>query len=231
MGLFAPVHLLLLAGITAAAIGLSILSRRKIASTRAIRLLLGYGLAINELIWWTFRYSHEGFRFPSNLPLQLCDIAVWCTVAACIALQPLIVEFSYFTGLAGAGMAVLTPDLWSPWPSYPAIYFFLAHGGIVIAVVVLVFGRIARLRRGAVWRVFGLLLLYVAFLAAFNAVFGTNYMYLCRKPKNASLLTVLGPWPIYLFAGAAVTLALFWLLWLPAPREGSQAGRDATGCF
>jgi len=29
-----------------------------------------------------------------------------------------------------------------------------------------------------------------------------------------------GPWPVYLFAGAAAGLGLFWLLWLPVrPRE------------
>ena len=113
-------------------------------------------------------------------------------------------------------MAVITPDLFRPWPSYPAIYFFLAHGGIVIAVVVLVFGGIAPLRPGAVWRAYGLLLAYAAVLGVFDATFHTNYMYLCTKPGNASILDALGPWPAYLVAGALVALALFWLLWIPA---------------
>jgi hypothetical integral membrane protein (TIGR02206 family) len=130
-------------------------------------------------------------------------------------LRPAIVEFAYFAGLAGAGMAVVTPDLWSPWPSYPAIYFFLGHGGIVIAVCALVFGRIATLRPGAVWRAFGRLVAYAAALGAFDAIAGADYMFLCRKPRNASLLDALGPWPIYLICAGVVALALFWALWLP----------------
>jgi hypothetical integral membrane protein (TIGR02206 family) len=214
MRLFGPLHLSLLAGIAAVAGLLAALSRRTPASRRTIRLALGYGLAVNELIWWVFRYSREGLHL-ANLPLQLCDLGVWMTVLASITLVPATVEFAYFAGLAGAGMALLTPDLLWPWPSYPAIYFFLAHGGIVIAVAALVFGGIAPLRLGAVWRAFGLLVAYAAAVGAFNRIFGTNYMYLCRKPSNASLLVALRPWPEYLFTGAAVALALFWLLWAP----------------
>ncbi len=219
MRLFGPLHISLLAGIAAVAALLAAVCRRAPESRRRIRLALGYGLAGNELIWWVFRYSHEGLHLP-NLPLQLCDLGVWMTALASVVLIPAIVEFAYFAGLAGAGMALLTPDLLWTWPSYPAIYFFLAHGGIVIAVVTLVFGGIAPLRRGAVWRAFGLLVGYAAAVGAFNRIFGTNYMYLCRKPANASLLDSLGPWPVYLLAGAAVALELFWLLWLPASRAG-----------
>ncbi len=215
MRLFGPVHVLLLIGIAAAAVLLANVCRRRLVGTRTVRLAIGYLLAMNEIIWWIFRYWHEGFRFPENLPFQLCDVTVWSTVLACITRVRWSVEFSYFAGLAGAGMALITPDLWSAWPSYPAIYFFLAHGGIVIAIVALVFGRISPLRPGAMWRAFGMLLIYVAFLAIFDAIFRTNYMYLCRKPKNETLLTVLGPWPLYLAGGMAIALALFWLLSLP----------------
>jgi hypothetical integral membrane protein (TIGR02206 family) len=214
--LFGIIHVSLLLAIAATAVVLVLLCRRSTLVHRPLRLALGYSLALNELIWWIFRYSREGFRFPMNLPLQLCDITVWSTVLACLTLAPIVVEFSYFAGLAGAGMAILTPDLWSPWPSYPALYFFLAHGGVVVGVAVLVFGGITHLRPGAVPRTFALLLIYVAFVGIFDAIFGTNYMYLCRKPKEASLLSFLGPWPVYLAVGAAIALVLFELLWLPA---------------
>ncbi len=195
------------------------LCRRGLIPSRATRLTLAYALALNELIWWIFRYSHEGFHFPKNLPLQLCDIAVWTTVIACISLRPIFVEFSYFAGFAGSAMAVLMPDLWSPWPSYPAIYFFLAHGGVILAISFLVFGGASRLRPGAVWRAFLLLIAYAALVGVFDAVFRTNYMYLCSKPKAASLLDTLGPWPVYLVSSLALALALFGILWLPARRR------------
>ncbi len=152
MPLFGFLHMTILGVITAIATVLCILLRRQRLPAIVVRRTIAYSLAINELVWWVFRYSHEGFRFPFNLPLQLCDMSLWATVLACGTLVPAIVEFAYFAGMAGAGMALLTPDLWSPWPSYPAIYFFLAHGGIVIGAAALVYGRIAPLRSGAVWR-------------------------------------------------------------------------------
>src|SRR5581483_4496834 len=219
MRLFGPIHLILLAATAVIAALLTLLCRRMPASRRYVRLFVGWALIVNELIWWRFRYAREGVHV-ANLPLQLCDLTVWSAALACLTLAPVIVELAYFAGIAGAGMALLTPDLWSPWPSYPAVYFFLAHGGIVIAAIVLVYGHISPLRNGAMLRAYGLLLGYACLVGAFDKIYGANYMYLCRKPHNASLLDSLGGWPWYLAAAAVVALALFALLWIPArPRR------------
>jgi hypothetical integral membrane protein (TIGR02206 family) len=226
MPLLGITHLGLLIGIAAAAAWLSALCRSRGARfSRPARLALGLALAANELVWWIFRYSHEGIH-AWNLPLQLCDVTVWSTVCACLWPVPLVVELSYFAGLAGAGMALLTPDLWSPWPSYPAVYFFLAHGGVVIGVSLLVFGRVTLLSRRAPWRAFALLLMYAAVLGGVDALLGANYMYLCRKPKAASLLNAFGPWPVYLAGGAAAALALFWLLSIPVRAASRTSSRQ-----
>jgi hypothetical integral membrane protein (TIGR02206 family) len=215
MPLFGSVHLTLIAAIVIACATLSWAVRKHWLDSRTVRLTIGCGLILNELVWWTFRYSHEGLHL-WNLPFQLCDVTLWTSALACLTLSRRVVEFAYFAGLAGASMAILTPDLWSPWPSYPAIYFFVVHGGIVLAVSVLVFGRISPLDTGAVWRAFAMLAAFAAAIGTFNAIAGTNFMYLARKPKNASALDALGPWPWYLVAGAMVALLLFGLLWIPA---------------
>jgi len=231
MSLFGPLHLAILAAIASIAAAAVWLRRRDLIPDREMRLGLGCALAFNELVWWVYRYTSEGVHV-SNLPLQLCDAAVWFSVLACLTEIPVIVEFAYFAGLAGAGMALLTPNLISPWPSYPAVYFFLAHGGIVISMIALVAGNRRRLPPGAVFRAFGLLLSYAALVGFIDRAFTVNFMFLCNKPEAASALDAMGPWPAYLLAAASAGFAMFWLLWLPVrPRlveTANGSGRRVT---
>jgi hypothetical integral membrane protein (TIGR02206 family) len=213
--LFGPTHLAILTAIPAVAAALAGLARRKPGISRWIAGSLGLFLAVNEIVWYTWRLHAEGFRFPEGLPLELCDLTLWLTVASMLTLRPAVFEFAWLAGLGGSAMAVLTPDLWAPLCSYPSIYFFLEHGGVVASLLYVVWARLARPRPGCVWRTFGLLNAYAALIGIFNAVFHTNYMYLCRKPVSASLLSLLGPWPIYLAGAEVAALILFWLLWMP----------------
>jgi hypothetical integral membrane protein (TIGR02206 family) len=213
--LFGPAHLLILGSIPLLASLLAFWSRRSREPARWIPLSLGLFLLVNELIWYGYKLRYEGIRFPEGLPLQLCDLALWLTVFAALSLKPWAFEVAYFAGLGGSSMAVLTPDLWAPLLSYPSVYFFLAHGGVIVTILFLVWGRITTLRRGCLWRVFGILNLFAAAVGVFNVFFHTNYMYLCRKPAGASLLDYFGPWPLYIVVGEIVALGVFLLLYLP----------------
>lgn len=219
--LFGPTHLALVAAIAAAAAGLGWWCRRAPSAAPRVRAALGLLILINELVWYGYRYSTEGNRFPEGLPLHLCDLTVWLAAVAALTRRQWAFEFIYFAGLAGASLAILTPDLWTPFPSYPAIYYFAVHGLIVITAIVMLWGCGWRPRPGCLLRVFAVVNLFAAAVGAFNQWFGTNYMYLCKKPASATLLDWFGPWPVYIAVGELFALALFALLWLPFRRAAA----------
>jgi hypothetical integral membrane protein (TIGR02206 family) len=221
--LFGAPHLVILTAIPASAGTLAIWMRRRKDLAPRIAVACGVVLAVNELGWYVYRIATEGWRFPEGLPLQLCDLALWLTVIAALRRNTSAFEAAYFLGLGGSTMALLTPDLWAPFLSYPTMYFFAAHGMVVATILALVWGRLLRPRPGCFGRVFLIVNLYAAAVGAFNAVFHTNYVYLCRKPANVSLLDYFGPWPLYIAVGELFAFGLFYLLWLPL-RPGKSVG-------
>jgi hypothetical integral membrane protein (TIGR02206 family) len=201
-------HAAWLTGIAGVSATLSYLCRRERISRPLVRAAVACFLVAVELE----RAWRDGLHFPDRMPFNLCNISTWMAVLACATLAPLAVEWVYYLGFAGAAMALLMPDMGDSWPPR----FFLNHGGIVVAASTLVFGgvggRVGTIRSGAVWRCFGLLLVYAALVGTFDRVYGMNYGYLCSKPEGVTLMNLMGPWPFYLFWTALLALGLFGLM-------------------
>lgn len=213
-------HLTWLAGIAGLSTFISLVCRRNPVVRPYVRVALIFVLVGGELQ----RYLSADIRFPETLPLNLCNITTWVAVLACLNLSSRAVEFAYFSGIAGGGMALLTPDMGSAVPAA----FFLNHGAIILAGAALIYGRIAPLRPGAIWRAYAWFVLYVGLIALFDWRYGVNYAYLRHKPGTLSVLNFLGPWPIYIGWAFGLGFVLFWLLWLPArPRKGLIASRTS----
>ncbi|TIC87784.1 TIGR02206 family membrane protein [Nocardioides sp. GY 10113] len=148
------------------------------------------------------------FELGVSLPLHLCDLA-W--VAAAVALwthHRVAVALTFYWSLLTL-QAIVTPSLGEEFPELRYLAFWALHLLIVWAAGYLTIGL--GLTPG--WREYratmALTLAWVAVAGAFNAVAGTNYGYLCRKPGAGSALDLLGPWPAYVVAEVAIVAAVW----------------------
>ncbi len=224
-GLFAAEHawtVVVIAGATAA---LVVAARVRpgswsLVAARALAVLL----VGTEVAWWIYLVATHANRAELlyALPFQLCDAAILVSAAALWFRRQILVEVTYFWGLAGTIQAVITPDLPQHFPNFLFIQYYVAHGGVVAAALLLVAGLGLWPRRGAVIRVAGLTIAYAAFVGLLDAVTGANYMYLRAKPASSTLLDVLGPWPWYIGWAALIGAAL--VLILDAPFAISRKG-------
>jgi hypothetical integral membrane protein (TIGR02206 family) len=179
--------------------------------------VLAVALLVDEVSWWVFLAAGGGEpgQRAQPLPLQLCDVAILIAAAALWTRNQLLVEVSYFWGLAGTIQALITPDLPQHFPSFPYFQYYVAHGGVVVAALVLVVGLRLHPRRFAAVKVAGLTIAYAALVGVVDAVTGADYIYLRAKPPGPTLLDLLGPWPVYILSAAVIGLMLFAILDAP----------------
>lgn len=181
----------------------------------AVDWALGAVLVVTSVLWFVTTVSGTRFSAATSLPFALCDIAALVAAAALFSRQGLLVEITYFWGLAGTLQALITPDLSSPFPSLVFFEYVVGHGAIVCGALFLVAGQRLAPRRGAVLRVWLVTLGYSAIVGVIDVATGGNYMFLRRPPGNWTLLDALGPWPWYIASAAGVAFVLFLLLDLP----------------
>jgi len=155
------------------------------------------------------------------LPLQLSDVVTLAAVLALWTERPLFVELTYFWGLTASLQAVLTPDLGSGYPDITFFTFFVTHGGAVAAALLLVAGRRLAPGAGAVRRAFLATLVVAGAAGLGDLLTGANYMFLRSKP-TASLLDVMGPWPLYIAGAGALAVAMFAAIDAPFRRGRAQ---------
>ena len=204
--------------------------RRPAAWTLTVARVVGLALALDAGSYTVGLLVARTWSERTSLPLALCDVAVLVAAAACLWRQPLLVELTYFLGLAGTLQGVLTPDLSVGFPHLVFWEYVIGHLGIVFAAVFLVFGLGITPRRHAVPRVLFITLAYTAVVGLVDALSGANYMFLRRPPGEWTLLRLLGPWPWYLFSATGVAVVLFTLLdapfWPGRRRAASLQARE-----
>lgn len=147
-----------------------------------------------------------------SLPFQLCSLMVWMSAALLLTKKRQLYDITFFLGILGALQALLTPDLDASYREFRYFHFFLAHGAIIAASVYMTVVTGWRPTAKSAFKAIGWLHVLAVPAAITNAIAGTNFMFLARKPSAGSLLDLLAPWPWYLLQLEVVALVMCFAL-------------------
>lgn len=216
---FGAPHLAAMALTVALPLALAGVARRLGGGAPAvIARLIAVMLLVNEFTYWTVRIGQIGLDgwVRNHMPLHVCGVAVLLTAWTLLFRNERTFEIVYFWGLVGAANAVITPGgIGVGFPEYRFFQYFIAHSGIVTGVLFAVWGLGMRPTLKGMFRAFGVLSVFAAFVAAVNVLLGSNFMWLSAAPPGTVSPFFAAPWPWYLPILAAVGLTMFFVVLAP----------------
>ncbi|MGM0878472.1 MAG: TIGR02206 family membrane protein [Bacillota bacterium] len=181
-----------------------------------IQFSLAYLLLLFDTIHHLWLVGQNAWSIKTALPLHLSDLAVILAIILLLTRNFRLFQFMYFAGLGSSIQAILTPDLGRfSFPHFQYIEFFVSHGGVVLACLFMVFAYKYRPTIRSMWVTVLIVNLYAVCVFFLNKWLGANYLYIMKKPGNASLLDFLGPWPWYLISLEILIIVSFYLLYSP----------------
>jgi hypothetical integral membrane protein (TIGR02206 family) len=228
---FSLEHLGLVTGFLVVAVALAAAGRAHRGTPQELRFRRGFALLIPcfTVPMQVLQLMPADFDLGTSLPMQLCDLA-W--VAAFVALWTrhwTATALVYFWGLTRTVQGILTPSLQEAFPDPRYFMFWGMHFLTVWAAVYLAFGLKVPLTWTSYRFAVGSTALWVVVVMSFNAVSGTNYGYLNRKPAVGTVLDLFGPWPGYVVAEVAVVAGVWALMtwpWVRARADVSTSHRQ-----
>jgi hypothetical integral membrane protein (TIGR02206 family) len=225
---FSPTHFVLLGLFAAGAVAVAVGGRRQRRTAQETRYRRIFALAVPAFAipMQLLQFTPGEWDLGTSLPIQLSDLSWMAATWALWTLHPWATAFTYYWGLSITPQAIITPSLGQSFPDPRFFGFWGMHFLIVWAAIYLTWG----IGVHPTWRSYRVTVvatvIWTACAYAFNLVADTNYGYLNHKPSSASLLSVLGPWPWYVFAEIAIVL-VGWAALMTWPWTARARPRDA----
>jgi hypothetical integral membrane protein (TIGR02206 family) len=220
---YSPSHLVVLAIFVAGVIALLLagtwLPQRRVS--RLVSRRVSVALAVANVVFGVTSTltALVPFSARDSLPLQICDLA-WVFVAwGLLTLHPVATALAYYWGLTLSLQALVQPTLSEPFPDPEFFVFWAKHVLIVWGAVYLTLS----LRHGPDWasyrRAVAWTFCWLVAVLCLNAALGSNYGYVSAKPSEATVLDLLGPWPVFvvvemlIVGGGWAAITLPWTGW------------------
>ncbi|MDQ0269756.1 YwaF family protein [Cytobacillus purgationiresistens] len=179
-------------------------------------------LFLFEFFYHVWLWTGDQWNLSFALPLHLCSISLILCLLLLITESRFLFQVVFYIGVAGATMAMITPELFLGFPHFRYFQFFFTHMLIIWICFYYVFVMKYRpTKKGLIVAILAINLFAVIAMIV-NKWTGGNYMFLSYKPVNGSILDYFGPYPIYILILEGVALVLFWLILIPFSRKSEK---------
>ena len=217
--LFGNVHLVTMAIIVLVAVFLPLVCKNQSISNKSLISKIIAFIILSHVIISPYKDLYllqNPYNWREILPIHMCDLSEIFLAAFLLGGPKILYKCAFFWGLAGASMAIITPDI--PVIDLDYAFFMIGHGMIVIGVMY------ATISLGN--RPYAKDILTVSLITAFvllpivyliNLILGepANYWYLIAKPAGASLMDAFPEPPYHLLITTPLAIATFCLIYIP----------------
>ena len=217
--LFGNVHLITMAIIVLVAVFLPLVCKNQSISNKSLISKIIAFIILSHVIISPYKDLYllqNPYNWREILPIHMCDLSEIFLAAFLLGGPKILYKCAFFWGLAGASMAIITPDI--PVIDLDYAFFMIGHGMIVIGVMY------ATISLGN--RPYAKDILTVSLITAFvllpivyliNLILGepANYWYLIAKPAGASLMDAFPEPPYHLLITTPLAIVTFYLIYIP----------------
>ena len=217
--LFGNIHIVTMAIIGLVAVFLPLVCKNQSTSNKSLISKVIAFIILSHVIISPYKDLYllqNPYNWKEILPIHMCDLSEIFLAAFLLGGPKILYKCAFFWGLAGASMAIITPDI--PVIDLDYAFFMIGHGMIVIGIMY------ATISLGN--RPYAKDILTVSLITAFvllpivyliNLILGepANYWYLIAKPAGASLMDAFPEPPYHLLITTPLAIATFCLIYIP----------------
>lgn len=217
--LFGTTHIVTIIAITLISIFLPLIYKtkseyQKSIMTKAIAFVIFCHVIISP--YKDLYLLENPYNWREVLPFHMCDLSEIFLIFFLLGGPSILYKCAFFWGLAGATMAIITPDI--EFLDLDYAFFMVGHGMIIIGIM---YATVALDNRPyakdivTVSLITALILLPITYLINYILGEPANYWYLMQKPAGASLMDAFPEPPYHLLVTTPLAILMFCLIYIP----------------